>query len=151
MLLMTKAGRKAQGSGGRHNMAPTYKRLATAAASVALVAGGALAAAPSAAAGPADAAGPASVREPNCNYISDSARPTIRPNDRGDAVRQIQCLINVYSKYPYYLEVDGRYGENTYAGVGYVQRCNGTAGGVDHIVGRSTWYRLYHPKPQCAW
>ncbi|MGA4843801.1 peptidoglycan-binding domain-containing protein [Streptomyces sp. G45] len=150
MLLMTKAGRR-QGSSVSHQKGSVaHRRLATAVATVALMAGGALAAAPAGSAAPSDASGPASVREPNCNYISDSARPIVRPNDRGNKVKQVQCLINHYSKFSEYLDVDGQYGQATYRGVGYVQRCNGTAGGVDHVVGDSTWYRLYHPKSQCA-
>ncbi|MCX4911574.1 peptidoglycan-binding protein [Streptomyces sp. NBC_00878] len=92
----------------------------------------------------------AAVAETNCNYIADSARPTVRPNDKGNAVRQVQCLINYYSKYSDWLEEDGDYGPATAQGVYWVQTCNGTTGGADGIVGSSTWSRLYTPKPACA-
>ncbi|WP_328498564.1 peptidoglycan-binding protein [Streptomyces sp. NBC_00414] len=116
-------------------------RLALLGSTVVLAVGGSLAGAPSASAAAA---------EPYCNYISDTARPTVRPDDEGNAVRQVQCLINVYSAYPTWLEVDGDYGPATAQGIYWVQTCNGTTGGADGIVGPSTWSRLYSPKPACA-
>lgn len=92
----------------------------------------------------------ASAAESNCNYIADSARPTVHPGDNGNAVKQVQCLINNYSTYLAYIDVDGDYGPATADGVYYVQTCNGTTGGADGIVGSSTWSRLYTPKPACA-
>ncbi|KAF4411058.1 peptidoglycan-binding domain-containing protein [Streptomyces lycii] len=56
----------------------------------------------------------------------------------------------MYSDYAYWLDEDGIHGSKTKAAVGYVQRCNGTTGGVDHIVGPSTWSRLYSRKAGCA-
>ncbi|WP_037682855.1 peptidoglycan-binding domain-containing protein [Streptomyces cellulosae] len=117
-------------------------RLALLCSTVVLAAGGTLAGATS-----ASAVAPA---ESNCNYISDSSRPTVRPGDKGNAVRQVQCLINFYSAYPTLLDVDGDYGQNTARGVYWVQTCNGTTGGADGIVGSSTWSRLYSPKAACA-
>ncbi|WP_431948646.1 peptidoglycan-binding domain-containing protein [Actinacidiphila sp. bgisy167] len=87
--------------------------------------------------------------EPLCNYISDSSRPTIYPTNVSSAVKQIQCLINNYSNYPYWLDVDGEYGPATKDAVGYVQSCNRTSGGVDYIVGSSTWNALYNPIAAC--
>ncbi|MCX5602237.1 peptidoglycan-binding protein [Streptomyces phaeochromogenes] len=117
------------------------RRLALLCSTAVLALGGSLAVAPSAS---------AAVAETNCNYISDTARPTVRPNDEGNAVRQVQCLINYYSKYSDWLDVDGDYGQATARGVYYVQTCNATDGGADGIVGPSTWNRLYNPKPACA-
>ncbi|GHB67439.1 MULTISPECIES: peptidoglycan-binding domain-containing protein [Streptomyces] len=117
------------------------RRLALLCSTAVLALGGSLAVAPSAS---------ATAAEPYCNYISDTARPEVRPNAEGNAVRQVQCLINVYSKYPTYLDVDGDYGPATAQGIYYVQTCNGTDGGADGIVGPSTWNRLYNPKPACA-
>ena len=62
----------------------------------------------------------------------------------------MQCLINNYSHYDKWLDVDGDYGQKTAAGIFYVQTCNGTTGGADGIVGTSTWSRLYSPKAACA-
>jgi peptidoglycan hydrolase-like protein with peptidoglycan-binding domain len=116
-------------------------RLAVLCSTAVLAAAGMLVGAPSAS---------ASAAETNCNYIADSARPTVHPNDKGNAVRQVQCLIDYYSKYQDWLDVDGDYGQATAQGVYYVQTCNGTTGGADGIVGPSTWSRLYSPKPACA-
>ncbi|MFF7791778.1 peptidoglycan-binding protein [Streptomyces sp. NPDC007991] len=92
----------------------------------------------------------ATAAETNCNHIDDAARPTVEPDDTGDAVRQVQCLVNFYSGYPNWLEEDGSYGPRTLAGVHWVQTCNATVGGPDGIVGPSTWSRLYTPKPECS-
>ncbi|MFC8197780.1 peptidoglycan-binding protein [Streptomyces sp. NPDC060006] len=116
-------------------------RLALLCSTAVLAAGATLVGAPTAS---------AAVAEPHCNYISDTARPTVRPNDEGNAVRQVQCLINTYSAYPGWLDVDGDYGQDTAQGIYWVQTCNGTTGGADGIVGTSTWNRLYDPKPACA-
>lgn len=114
------------------------RRVASAAAAFTLAAGVVVAGAGSAAA------------EPYCNYISDSSRPTVYPGDESAAVKQVQCLINVYSAYRYGLTVDGDYGTATGTAIMWVQSCNGTTGGADGIVGSSTWYRLYTPKAACA-
>jgi peptidoglycan hydrolase-like protein with peptidoglycan-binding domain len=106
-----------------------------------LAAGTLLTTAPTASAEPA---------ETNCNHIDDAARPTVRPGEVSAAVRQVQCLINHYSRYTRWLEEDGDYGPKTLEGVHWVQTCNGTTGGADGIVGSSTWSRLYTPKSECA-
>nr|WP_237270147.1 peptidoglycan-binding protein [Streptomyces caniscabiei] len=116
-------------------------RLALAFGTVVLAAGGLLTGAPTASAAAA---------ETYCDHIDDSARPTVRPGDTGDAVRQVQCLINFYSKYSNWLEEDGGYGPKTLEGVHWVQTCNATTGGADGVVGPSTWSALYTPKPACA-
>ncbi|WP_369033271.1 MULTISPECIES: peptidoglycan-binding domain-containing protein [Streptomyces] len=92
----------------------------------------------------------AAAAETNCDYIDDAARPTVNPGSTGNAVSQVQCLINFYSGYPNWLEEDGSYGARTLAGVHWVQTCNETVGGADGIVGPSTWARLYAPKAACA-
>ncbi|MEU6801044.1 peptidoglycan-binding domain-containing protein [Streptomyces neyagawaensis] len=117
------------------------ERRGVAAIAVLAAAGMLLTGAPTASAAPS---------EPHCEYIDDSARPTVRPGDVSPAVRQVQCLVNQYSGYPRWLEEDGTYGPRTEDAVRWVQNCNGTTGGPDGIVGPSTWSRLYTPKPECA-
>jgi peptidoglycan hydrolase-like protein with peptidoglycan-binding domain len=90
-----------------------------------------------------------------CNHVNDGDRPTKRqgaglPNGNDAYVRQIQCLINVGSKYPIWLTVDGQFGPKTNTAVRWVQDCNDTSGGVDGIVGQWTWLDLYLPDSQCA-
>jgi peptidoglycan hydrolase-like protein with peptidoglycan-binding domain len=91
-----------------------------------------------------------------CNYVYDWDRPTKRygaglpPLAPNPYVKQIQCLINVGSTYPYWVTVDGQFGPRTDAAVRWVQDCNDTSGGVDGIVGQWTWLDLYIPDWQCA-
>jgi hypothetical protein len=88
--------------------------------------------------------------------VYDWDRPTKRygaglsPLPPDPYVKQIQCLIKVGSKYPYWLTEDGRFGPRTDAAVRWVQTCNATPGGVDGIVGYWTWLDLYIPDWQCA-
>ncbi|MQY15657.1 hypothetical protein SRB5_58450 [Streptomyces sp. RB5] len=119
-------------------MKNVLKRVAVTTVSAALLAGGAVAIAPTAQA------------KGRCTYVSDSYRPTLRPGATGNAVKQMQCLINSFSAYPVWLTEDGSYGPKTKLAVAYVQSCNGTAGGVDYVVGPSTWNALYNPKYLCA-
>ncbi|MEV2211556.1 peptidoglycan-binding protein [Streptomyces sp. NPDC050997] len=122
-------------------MSTRTHRFALVCGTAVLVAGGLLATAPTAS---------AAVAETDCPYIGESERPTVNQGDSGDKVRQVQCLINYYSGYPNWLEMDGEYGSRTLQGVRWVQTCNDTTGGADGIVGASTWSRLYAPKPACA-
>ncbi|WP_217241550.1 peptidoglycan-binding protein [Streptomyces sp. AC555_RSS877] len=120
-------------------------RLALVCGTAVLAAGGFLTGGPT-----ASSASSATAAETHCNHIDDSARPTVNPGATGDAVRQVQCLVNFYSGFHHWLEEDGGYGPRTLEGVHWVQTCNGTAGGPDGIVGPGTWSRLYAPKPECA-
>jgi peptidoglycan hydrolase-like protein with peptidoglycan-binding domain len=92
----------------------------------------------------------------SCDYVNDWSRPTksygagLPPKAPDAHVKQIQCLVNVGSKYPRYVTVDGRFGPDTRKAVRWVQSCNHTRGGVDGIVGRWTWLDLYIPDTQCA-
>ncbi|MGH9131060.1 MAG: peptidoglycan-binding domain-containing protein, partial [Acidimicrobiales bacterium] len=83
-----------------------------------------------------------------CSYVPPYDQPQLSYGSTGAAVKQVQCLINNGSSYPYYISVDGDFGTATQAGVYYVQSCNGIT--VDGIVGPETWYYLYNPMPQCA-
>lgn len=75
-----------------------------------------------------------------CNYVDDWHRP---------GFKQVQCLINKGSDYPYLLSEDGEFGAKTDAAVRWVQDCNDTTGGVDGEAGRYTWLDLHIPSPRC--
>ncbi|MCF2532501.1 peptidoglycan-binding domain-containing protein [Yinghuangia soli] len=94
------------------------------------------------------AAAPAASAESLCNYISDSARPTVYVNQDGTATKQVQCLINWYSGYPPIIAVDGDYGPATYTAIKWVQNCHNLVD--DGIVGNQTWAKLYSPWARCA-
>lgn len=88
-----------------------------------------------------------------CNYVDDWYRPVLKQapykTATAAAVKQVQCLINKGSDYPYLLSEDGEFGAKTDAAVRLVQDCNDTTGGVDGEVGRYTWLDLYIPSPRC--
>ncbi|MFD7455135.1 peptidoglycan-binding protein [Kitasatospora sp. NPDC059827] len=113
------------------------RRMAALTASAAIALGGVVALAPQASA------------DMYCSYISDSARPYVSPNQNNDAVKQAQCLILFESGFGmnHAVQVDGQYGQETYAGVIWVQHCNGLS--EDGIVGPKTWEKLYNPNSEC--
>ncbi|MEU9961879.1 peptidoglycan-binding domain-containing protein [Streptomyces sp. NPDC050982] len=116
----------------------TIRRRIAALATAAVMAGGVLAIAPSAAqAAPSDTqtvAGP----QYYCGYYNGSA--TQRRGSTGNAVREIQCIINVWVVGQDPLAVDGIFGAQTEAWVRVFQDVQNI--GVDGIVGPETWGRL---------
>ena len=90
----------------------------------------------------------------SCHYVSDTTRPTLRRGSSGNAVKQVQCLINQYSIYPILLAEDGSFGPRTEAAVIFNQQCaqaNGLPGTkVDGIVGPQTWNILYNQPVACG-
>lgn len=89
-----------------------------------------------------------------CDYVSDGTRPLLVWGARGNAVKQAQCLINIYSFAPGTLAVDGIFGQYTYNAVVWVQRCaknNGLPNTlVDGKVGPQTWNILYNQPAKCG-
>jgi peptidoglycan hydrolase-like protein with peptidoglycan-binding domain len=67
-------------------------------------------------------------------------RPTIRRGSKGDAVRELQRILNAWYPSLKQLAVDGDFGPATEARVKYMQQRAGL--GVDGIVGPRTWGRL---------
>jgi hypothetical protein len=67
-------------------------------------------------------------------------RPTIRRGSKGDAVREVQQILNAWYPGLARLTVDGDFGAKTEARVKYMQQRAGLA--VDGIVGPNTWRRL---------
>ncbi|MBD0695088.1 peptidoglycan-binding domain-containing protein [Streptomyces sp. CBMA123] len=113
------------------------RRVAAATASAAIALGGVVALAPQASA------------DGFCSYLPDGARPDVYPNQNNDAVKQAQCLILFESGFGMNnaVQIDGKYGQQTYDGVIWVQHCNGLS--EDGIVGPNTWEKLYHPNYAC--
>jgi putative peptidoglycan binding protein len=68
------------------------------------------------------------------------ARPTVRRGSKGDAVREVQRILNAWYPGMPALTVDGDFGPKTEARVRYMQQRAGLA--VDGIVGPNTWRRL---------
>lgn len=68
------------------------------------------------------------------------ARPTVRRGSKGDAVREVQRILNAWYPTMAALTVDGDFGSKTEGRVRYMQQRAGLA--VDGIVGPNTWRRL---------
>ncbi|MFC9330578.1 peptidoglycan-binding protein [Kitasatospora sp. NPDC057015] len=118
-------------------MRMTNRRIATGAAGAALVLGSLLGAAPT-----------ASADSRACTWVSSDYRPELSYGAQGDAVKQIQCLVDWNSRWGGALAQDGIWGQNTDSAVRWVQWCNGLV--QDGIVGRNTWNKLYNPNSGCG-
>lgn len=103
----------------------------------ALLAAGALSATTPSGAAPAPA---------GCSYISASARPVLAPGQSGAAVKQAQCLSNVWGGVPK-LAIDGVFGTATLRKIEWIQACHGLP--QDGVVTAETWQVLYHPALDC--
>jgi peptidoglycan hydrolase-like protein with peptidoglycan-binding domain len=89
-----------------------------------------------------------------CHYVSDTTRPELKRGSSGNAVRQVQCLINHYSFYPILLDVVGSFGPRTDAAGIFNLECGRRYGlpgtFVDGKVGPQTWNILYNQPPACG-
>jgi peptidoglycan hydrolase-like protein with peptidoglycan-binding domain len=68
------------------------------------------------------------------------SRPTIRRGSKGDAVRELQTILNAWYPNMSKLAVDGDFGPATEKRVRHMQRAAGL--GVDGICGPQTWRKL---------
>ncbi|MDV9197429.1 peptidoglycan-binding domain-containing protein [Streptomyces sp. Wh19] len=81
-----------------------------------------------------------------CAYASSTYRPTIQYGSTGVAVKQAQCLSNVWGGVPK-LNVDGIFGSGTRTKIKWIQGCHGLT--KDGIIGAKTWNVLYNPALDC--
>ncbi|MFK0256389.1 peptidoglycan-binding protein [Streptomyces sp. NPDC090445] len=88
----------------------------------------------------------ASAAPGGCTYTSSSARPSLQHGSRGAAVKQAQCLSNIWGGVPK-LAVDGVFGSRTLDKVKWIQGCHALT--RNGIVGPRTWAVLYDPVPDC--
>lgn len=117
----------------------TMRRKFAALATTAVMAGGILALAPSAAQAAPAASETATIGpQAFCGYYSGNA--TVQQGSRGDAVREVQCIINYWVVSGTPLEVDGLFGPATKEWVKNFQRAMGIT--ADGIVGPITWSYL---------
>lgn len=125
------------------------KRRVVALAGAAALTLGAMAVAPgAAAASPETPAAPAVTAVPGgCAYTATSDRPVLRAGSSGDAVKQAQCLSNVWGGLVPKLGVDGKFGAATQAKVEWIQGCHGLR--KDGVIDAMTWEALYYPVPDC--
>ncbi|MFD0264998.1 peptidoglycan-binding protein [Streptomyces sp. NPDC127106] len=111
------------------------RRIASALSIAALAAGALGVTAPSASAAPG-----------GCAYTSSPHRPTLTHGSTGAAVKQAQCLSNIWGGVPK-LAVDGVFDRRTQAKMKWIQGCHGLA--RQGTVGPKTWAVLYDPVPDC--
>ncbi|WP_327247964.1 peptidoglycan-binding domain-containing protein [Streptomyces sp. NBC_01320] len=81
-----------------------------------------------------------------CAYASSTYRPALQYGNTGVAVKQAQCLSNVWGGVPK-LTVDGALGSQTLTKIKWIQGCHGLA--KDGIIGAETWNVLYNPALDC--
>ncbi|MFD6426734.1 peptidoglycan-binding protein [Streptomyces sp. NPDC060198] len=108
---------------------------------------GAFAVAPGAAAASPEAALTVAAVPGGCAYTSASNRPVLRSGSSGAAVKQAQCLSNVWGGLVPKLQVDGKFGAATLTKVKWIQGCHGLP--KDGVIGALTWEALYYPVPDC--
>jgi peptidoglycan hydrolase-like protein with peptidoglycan-binding domain len=82
-----------------------------------------------------------------CSYVSSAYRPTLAYGDTGAAVRQAQCLSNMWGGEPPKLILDGVFGRVMLKKVEWIQGCHGLP--PNGVIGARTWQVLYHPALDC--
>ncbi|MGW3494499.1 peptidoglycan-binding domain-containing protein [Streptomyces sp. NPDC001020] len=80
------------------------------------------------------------------SYASPTYRPMLKYGSTGVAVKQAQCLSNVWNGVPKF-KVDGAFGDNTLKKIKWIQGCHGLT--KDGVIGPDTWTVLYHPILDC--
>ncbi|MFF4759194.1 peptidoglycan-binding protein [Streptomyces sp. NPDC001292] len=90
---------------------------------------------------------PAPAAPGHCSYAPSTSRPTLTHGDTGTAVKQAQCLSNMWGGQPPKLALDGVFDSVMLKKLKWIQGCHGLPqSGV--IEGR-TWQVLYHPALDC--
>jgi peptidoglycan hydrolase-like protein with peptidoglycan-binding domain len=89
----------------------------------------------------------AATTSPSCSHVSSDFRPTLAYGDTGAAVRQAQCLSNVWGGQPPKLALDGVYGPVMLKKIEWIQTCHGLP--PNGVVEDRTWQVLYHPALDC--
>lgn len=123
-----------------------FRRRVVAFAGAAALTLGAFTVAPGAAASAGTAPSVAAVPG-GCAYTSATSRPVLRSGSSGAAVKQAQCLSNVWGGLVPKLEVDGEFGAATETKIKWIQGCHGLP--KDGVIGALTWEALYYPVPDC--
>ncbi|MEU0596936.1 peptidoglycan-binding domain-containing protein [Streptomyces sp. NPDC006393] len=82
-----------------------------------------------------------------CSYVSSTFRPTLAYGQTGPAVKQAQCLSNMWGGQPPKLPSDGVFRSVMLKKIEWIQGCHGLpqSGTID----ARTWQVLYHPVPDC--
>ncbi|MEU3983345.1 peptidoglycan-binding domain-containing protein [Streptomyces sp. NPDC026672] len=90
---------------------------------------------------------PASAAPARCSYTPSEYRPTLTYGDSGAAVKQAQCLSNVWGGEPPELALDGRFDATMQKKIEWIQGCHGLP--QSGVVEGRTWQVLHHPALDC--
>ncbi|MER5604237.1 hypothetical protein [Streptomyces sp. NPDC002265] len=82
-----------------------------------------------------------------CSDTPSDLRPTLVYGDTGEAVRQAQCLSNMWGGEPPKLTLDGVYGIVMLKKIEWIQVCHGLQ--QSGVIEDRTWQVLYHPALDC--
>jgi len=83
----------------------------------------------------------------HCSYASSTLRPTVTYGDTGVAVKQAQCLSNVWGGQPPKLVLDGVFDSVMLKKIKWIQGCHGLP--PSGVIEDRTWQVLYHPALDC--
>ncbi|MEV5545985.1 peptidoglycan-binding domain-containing protein [Streptomyces sp. NPDC052309] len=90
----------------------------------------------------------AAVADPEpCSYTSPDLRPTLTYGDTGEAVKQAQCLSNVWGGEPPKLALNGVLDSATLEKIEWIQVCHGLP--PSGVIEDRTWQVLYRPALDC--
>ncbi|OAH10240.1 putative peptidoglycan binding domain protein [Streptomyces jeddahensis] len=82
-----------------------------------------------------------------CSYISATSRPILTDGDTGVAVKQAQCLSNMWGGQPPKLTLDGVFDSVMLKKIKWIQGCHGLP--ESGVIEARTWQVLYHPALDC--
>ncbi|GGJ44008.1 peptidoglycan-binding domain-containing protein [Streptomyces brasiliensis] len=90
---------------------------------------------------------PALAAPGDCSHTSPTSRPTLTYGDTGTAVKQAQCLSNIWGGQPPKLALDGVFGSTMLKKIEWIQGCHGLP--QSGVIENRTWHVLYHPALDC--
>ncbi|MEU1411993.1 peptidoglycan-binding domain-containing protein [Streptomyces sp. NPDC049097] len=89
----------------------------------------------------------ASATPRECSYISPAFRPTLTYGQTGVAVKQAQCLSNMWGGQPPKLAPTGVFDAAMLKKIKWIQGCHGLP--ENGVIETRTWQVLYHPALDC--
>jgi murein L,D-transpeptidase YcbB/YkuD len=90
---------------------------------------------------------PALAAPDHCSHTSSTYRPTLTYGDTGTAVKQAQCLSNVWGGQPPKLALDGVFDSVMLKKLEWIQGCHGLP--QNGVIEDRTWQVLYRPALDC--
>ncbi|WP_409474460.1 peptidoglycan-binding domain-containing protein [Streptomyces sp. HC307] len=82
-----------------------------------------------------------------CSHIPSTYRPTLAYGDTAVAVKQAECLSNMWGGQPPKLTPDGVFDSVMLKKIEWIQGCHGLP--ESGVIDARTWQVLYHPALDC--